>query len=249
VTGSPAVEVLPSPDDVFDRAVELLTEAARSAGQERGRFIVALAGGSTPRPVYRRLAETPSMVDWSVVEFFWGDERCVPPDHPDSNYRLAREALLDHVPTPPERIHRMEGEDPDRERSAARYETWLRTVTEASAGEPHLDLALLGLGPDGHTASLFPGSPVIEEPERLVAPVPVERTRMRDPQVDRLTLTPVALNSAREIVFVVVGRNKARAVRSVLVRSRGPLDAPARAIESTVGTTRWLLDREAGARL
>lgn len=250
VTGATTVEVLSSPEVVVGRAVELFTTAARAADDERTRFLVALAGGATPRPIYRRLAERPSQVDWEIVEFFWSDERCVPPDHADSNYRMARQTLLDHVPTPPERIHRMDGEDPDRERSATRYEDRLRHVAGEPAGEPpRLDLVMLGLGPDGHTASLFPGSPAVREPDRLVAPVPLANTPMPDPQVDRLTLTPAALNRARAIVFVVIGENKATAVRSVLRESHDPVDVPARGVESRLGTTYWLIDREAGAGL
>ncbi len=154
-------------------AAERFVAAAEEAIARRGRFLVALSGGSTPKPMYADLAADPlaSRVEWPCVHVMWGDERCVPPDDPASNYRLAREVLLDRVWIPPENVHRIRGEQ-DPARAAAAYERELRQLL---AGDP-LDLVLLGLGQDGHTASLFPGSPAIGEENHWVMAVPASGT-------------------------------------------------------------------------
>ncbi|HUP19303.1 MAG TPA: 6-phosphogluconolactonase [Gemmatimonadota bacterium] len=244
----PWIEVAADLEDLAGRAARLFSEAARAAVAARGRFAVALSGGSTPRPVYERLAgpHHREEVPWARIEFFWADERCVPPEAPDSNYRMARETLLDRVAVDPERVHRIRGEA---EPAAAARECAgeLRRALDAAGEEPpHLDLALLGLGPDGHTASLFPDSAAIES-DRLAEAVPA--ALVLPPVVDRVTLTPVALNAARAVAFLVSGGSKAAAVRAALEGPRDPARCPAQAIAPTRGRARWLLDAEAAAGL
>ncbi len=197
---------------VVDRAARFVVDAAAGSIAERGRFRIALAGGSTPKALYRRLAtpEFAAQIRWAAVEVFFGDERGVAPDHPDSNYAMAEEALLRRVPLDPARVHRMEGElDPAE--AARRY--------EAVLGHVPLDLALLGLGEDGHTASLFPGSPALSERDRWVA-----ATVGTKPPPRRITLTLAALDAARQIAFLVTGAGKA-AILPRLVRELDE-DAP-----------------------
>jgi 6-phosphogluconolactonase len=239
---------------VFEGATELkaavaeeIAEAARQAVEERGRFSWALSGGSTPRDLYRSLASEAwrDRMPWPAIHFFWGDERHVPPDHPDSNFRMAREAMLDAVPVPPENIHRIHAEEPDAQRAAAEYEATLRvffglTSGDESGGWPRFDLILLGLGKDGHTASLFPGSPAVHERERLVVAPWVESQR-----TFRITLTPPVLNQARRAIFLVAGEDKAEAVHEVIRGERNPDRYPAQVVE---GNCLWMVDR-AAARL
>ncbi len=236
--------------ELVAEAARFVVESASAAVGARGRFAIALAGGATPRPVYERLAAPPAreLVDWPRVDVFWSDERCVPSDDERSNYRAAREALLDHVPAPADRVHRMRGEEPDGERAAAEYERILRWALGGSgARAPRLDLVLLGLGPEGHTASLFPGSRAIAETERLVCAV--RHAGDPEPRVDRLTLTPPAINAARDVLFLVAGRAKAAAVRATLEGPRDPERWPAQTVALPEGRVTWLLDRDAAAEL
>jgi 6-phosphogluconolactonase len=213
------LEVRESPAEAAEAAARVLAE---STGH------IALSGGSTPRPAYELAAALKP--DWSAVDVWWGDERCVPADDERSNYRLARESLLDRLAVPPRAVHRIEGElDP--EEAARRYDEELCGVT--------LDLVLLGLGPDGHTASLFPGDAALEEAERLA--VAVER-----PDVARVTLTPPPLKAAAQVVFLVVGVGKAEAARRAFGDEPGPA-TPASLIRGRRTTV--ILDRDAAARL
>jgi len=188
-------------------------------------------------------------MDWSRVQFLWSDERCVPPDHPDSNYRMAREALLDHVPVPAANIHRIRGEAGPAE-AAGEYERVLRSVLRTPSGAPghgagaRIDLVLLGLGVDGHTASLFPGAPEILESTSWVRAGFI-------PTVSawRVTLTPILLNAAAEVAFLVTGGTKAAIVRQVLEGPRRPDRFPAQAIALVAGRTTWFLDSLAAAEL
>jgi len=250
VTAARVVEVHADAAGVADAASSRVAEAARRAVAARGRFAIALAGGSTPGPTYARLAEGPLRDDvpWEATEVFWGDERCVPADHPDSNARMARENLLDRVPVPGERIHPIRAWEPDPEVAADLYERELRRVL-APAGErtPRLDLVLLGLGPDGHTASLFPGTAALEEEDRLVAVVRASEPGLRPPRVERITLTPAAINAARTIVFLVTGEGKAGAVAAVLAEHGDDAAWPARRIRPADGEVVWLLDGAAAA--
>jgi 6-phosphogluconolactonase len=219
--------------------------AARNAIRRRGRCLLALSGGSTPRLVYPLLASRPRIdsVDWSRVEFFWGDERAVPPEHPESNFRLASTLLLDHLPgVRPAAVHRMPADAPDSEAAAARYEAELKRAFDVRPGtsrRPRFDLIWLGMGPDGHTASLFPGASTLAERRRWVLPATAPKTSAVG---GRMTFTLPLINAARAVMFVVAGADKAEAVRSV--RS-GARDLPAARVRAT--STLWLLDAAAGA--
>jgi 6-phosphogluconolactonase len=218
-------------------------DLAVEAAAARGRFSAALSGGSTPGPLYRLLAKEPyrSRIPWPSVHLFWGDERCVPPDQPGSNYRMAYDSLIGQVPIPPENVHRIRGElEPD---AAAR--ACERELEDFFCGHhTRFDLVLLGLGRDGHTASLFPGSPLLDRTERLAAAV---TAHYGDRPAERVTLTPPAINTARQILFLVQGNDKAAVVQAVLEGSDA--DLPARRIQPTAGQLTWLLDRPAAGRL
>ena len=231
-------------------AAERFAGFAEAAVARVGRFTVALAGGSTPKLLYALLA-TPSYrsrIPWHKSRIFWGDERCVPPDQMESNYRMVEETLLRHLP-PPEGIYRMRGEDPDPDRAAADYEDLLRGAFELKAGElPRLDLILLGMGADGHTASLFPGSPALTEVARLVVATSVgTRHVVSVPQ--RLTLTLPVLNEASAVLFLVSGRDKAEMLHSVLDGATPGDRLPAQRVRPRDGRLIWLADRAAASLL
>ncbi|HWC74084.1 MAG TPA: 6-phosphogluconolactonase [Gemmatimonadales bacterium] len=236
------VAVLPSAAALADAAAERFVAAAGDAIGSRGQFIVALSGGSTPRDTYLRLGAeaVASKVNWSRVQILWGDERCVPPDHVDSNYRMAREALLDRVPVTLAHVHRIHGED-DPAAAAADYEATLRDLLPAPA---RIDLVLLGLGDDGHTASLFPGSAAVHEQTRWVMAV-----RSSTASMWRITLTPAILNAAAEVLFLVSGFAKAGILRRVLEGPHRPEELPAQAIAPSHGRVRWCVDAAAAADL
>jgi len=230
--------VVPNPPHLARAAADRILGLASAAVAERGRFIVALSGGSTPRPTYRLLAEESRArtIDWSRTEVFWGDERCVPPDHPDSNYRMASRALLDWIQIPDRRIHRIPAELPPQEAAAA-----YRAELEQVLGEGgRFDLILLGLGGDGHTASLFPGTTALEERERSVVAVYVEKLASW-----RITLTLSVINDARHVIFLVSGSEKADALAGVWAGE----ELPAGLVRPSEGTLTWLVDRDAAADL
>ena len=245
------LEVLPNAHLLADAAARRFVASANGAIQARGEFIVALSGGYTPRQVYARLATEPfaSSLDWSRVQILWGDERCVPPEHEASNYRMARETLLAHVPIPEANIHRIRGED-DPAEAAVTYERVLRTVLRTPSGPPRtapgprFDLVLLGLGSDGHTASLFPGAASLRATEEWVAAEYIHEVSMW-----RVTLTATVINAAAEIAFVVSGDSKAAIVRSVLEGPSRPHELPAQFIAPAAGRLVWLLDAPAAAEL
>jgi 6-phosphogluconolactonase len=222
------------------RAAELFASCAGEYTTWKKNFRAALSGGATPTRLHALLASEPyrSRVDWRGVEIFFGDERCVPPEHRDSNFRAADEALLSHVPA---RVHRIPGELPPRE-AALRYEEEIRRAFGFGAGVPSLDLVLLGLGADGHTASLFPGTAALDETERLAAEVYVERLDSW-----RVTLTLPVLNAARKVVFLVSGREKAGIVREIIAGADGGY--PASLVRPTAGSVLWLLDKAAASLL
>lgn len=244
----PSVEVFPDRKQLIEAAAEQITRLASEAIGANGRFTIALSGGSTPRPLYALLATGgyASRIDWPHVHIFWGDERCVPPTDPQSNYRMAREALLDAVPIPRSHIHRIRGED-DPEQAAADYEQALHTFFGSGAGGPPaagFDLVLLGMGENGHTASLFPGSAAVTEQVRWVMAQYVEAVAMW-----RITLTPVVINAAKNVTFLVSGVDKAERVREVLEGPLQPKILPAQAIRPAHGQLVWLVDKAAAARL
>jgi 6-phosphogluconolactonase len=227
-------------------AANEIVSAAGSAVADHGRFSWALSGGSTPRDLYRLLASDGyrDRMPWNAIHFFWGDERHVPPDHPDSNFRMAREAMLDAVPVPPSNIHRVPAEETDASRAAAEYEATLRSFFGLGAGEwPRFDLILLGLGKDGHTASLFPGGDALNEREKLVVAPWVEAQK-----TFRVTFTPPVLNHALRAMFLAAGDDKAEALRAVLEGAREPERYPAQVVEGSEGNVSWWVDR-AAARL
>ena len=221
-------------------------ELAGEAVVRRGRFAVALAGGSTPRRLYQLLGEAPyrDRVAWDRVEWFWGDERAVPPDHPDSNYGMASAALLGKLDLPPRRIHRIRAEEGDGEAAARAYQEEIARVfgVEPEGPPPAFDLVILGMGPDGHTASLFPGTAALGERRRWVV-----SHRVPTLGAERITLTLPVLNRAREIRFLVAGAEKAAPLRAVLEGPRDPERLPAQAIRPEAGRLIWLVD-EAAAR-
>src|SRR3989441_8081400 len=230
--------VLPSTAALADAAAARFVAAAEDAIASHGQFIVALSGGSTPRDTYLRLGTEAlvSKVIWSRVQILWGDERCVPPDHVDSNYRMARETLLDRVPVPAANVHRIHGED-DPATAAEVYEATLRTLLR-------IDLVLLGLGEDGHTASLFPGSAAVHERTRWVM-----AARASAASLWRITLTPAVINAAAEVLFLVSGGAKAGILRRVIEGPCRPQELPAQAIAPSNGRVRWCVDAAAAADL
>ena len=241
------VRTYPDAHGLAHAAGRHFTAIAAEAIAARGRFSVALSGGSTPRPLYEHLAreELASWLPWSSVHVFWGDERCVAPDHPDSNFAMAREALLDHVPIPPVNVHRIRGEmDPTE--AAAVYERTLRQFfVPGQEGEIcTFDLVLLGMGNDGHTASLFPGSEPLEEQSRWVAAHYADQGRGW-----RITLTPPAINAARHVIFLVSGAAKAKILQQVFAGARQPHPLPAQVIAPNSGELLWLIDSAAAALL
>jgi 6-phosphogluconolactonase len=242
--------IFSDPAALMNAAALRIATLSEQAIAKRGRFTFVLSGGSTPRQLYRLLSsdELVSTIDWGHVDFFWGDERCVPPDHPDSNYRMARESLLDTLEPDPARVHRMLGEEaPDR--AAAAYEAMLHELFAVAphGPPPSFDLVLLGMGADGHTASLFPGTAALDETERWVVPNHAPRAGM--PGLPRLTLTFPILNRASNLLFLVTGADKAERVKQVLEHTPGSEALPASRIRPTDGQLEWMIDAAAGSRL
>jgi 6-phosphogluconolactonase len=207
---------------------------------------VALAGGRTPAAMYRLLTQSPwrERVDWARINWFWGDERCVPPDHPDSNYRMAMETLLTPLGVPSSRIHRMPADAPDRDAAARDYEATIRRIVPADADNvPQLDLILLGIGADGHTASLFPGSSGLAGRQRLVV-----AHHAPAPNAMRMTLTYPLLWHAKHILFLTCGADKSQAVRRIFTQ---PVEdaPPAASVRYARGSILWLLDHASAALL
>jgi 6-phosphogluconolactonase len=246
--------VYPDADSLARAAAEHFTNLATEAMAARGRFVVALSGGSTPRTTYALLAsdEFAGRVDWPRVHVFWGDERCVPPDHSDSNYRMARETLLDHVPLPTRNVHRLPDEM-EPEQAAGEYERTLRSFfaqqprgKETRDGKPipRFDLVLLGMGEDGHTASLFPGTAALHEQTRWVVAHYVDKL-----SAWRVTLTPVAINAAAHVTFLVSGAGKAERLREVLDGQHQPDVLPAQIVRPTDGRLLWLADAAAAVHV
>jgi 6-phosphogluconolactonase len=226
-------------DTMMQVAAQHVVERAREAIAARGRFWFVLSGGTTPKSLYELLAtpEVAARIDWSRVHVGWGDERCVPPDHVDSNYKMAREALLDHVPVPTANVHRIRGED-EPTVAAANYQDDLHRCL----GTDSFDLVLLGMGSDGHTASMFPGTAAAREATRWVV-----ATTGPKGQGSRITLTRVVLDAAVEVTFLVSGADKAERLKQVLEdKPADPL--PAQLIRPR-GVLRWMIDEAAATQL
>ena len=235
------IKIFANSEELARGAAEYLVARSGEAVAQKGFFTVALSGGSTPKVLYQLLADEPfrSQVPWSRTHFFWSDERHVPPDHPDSNYRMTQEAMLSRVPVPEANIHRVHGESPDAAAAASEYEQTLLQLTKQTL--PQLDLILLGLGPDGHTASIFPGSDVLNETKRLVAAPWVEKFNTH-----RITMTLPLLNNGASILFLVSGADKAEMVKKVI---EGPKEFPAQAVQPTHGRLIWMLDQDSAKNL
>jgi 6-phosphogluconolactonase len=237
------IEVYPDLESLSQAAAAFMVQQANQAVAARGRFAVALSGGGTPRRTYELLAAPPlvEQAPWDRMHVFWGDERCVRLDDPRSNARMAKEAWLDHVPVPPNQIHPLAcAQTPAA--AAREYEGELRSFL--AGGPPRLDLVLLGLGENGHTASLFPDTPVLEEHQRWAAEVYVAEQNLY-----RVTLTAAFINQAAMVAFLVAGQRKAAVLREVLHGPRNPRRLPAQLIEPQPGELRWLIDLEAAALL
>ena len=245
---SAAVEVrrLTTPQDLFQAAAEEVIRSATDAVAHRGRFTIALSGGSTPKSLYTLIAANASgSLPWDRMFFFWGDERHVPPDHPDSNYRMAYETLLSKVAIPPGNVFRVPTENRDAAAAAEAYEETLRRFFALAPCEfPCFDLILLGLGPDGHTASLFPETAALQEKSRLVVANWVEKLK-----TCRITLTLPALNAGRRIAFLVSGTDKAAVLHEVLEGNAPAEKYPSKLVRPEDGKVIWFIDRAAASEL
>lgn len=242
-------EVLPTNLALAERAAELIYVAARNAIQERGRFTIALTGGSSPRQMYELMAKaTPGQIDWSKVFIFLGDDRFVPYSSTDSNYEMCRELLLDHVPIPKEQVFPIPTDTATNAEAADKYAETLSQVFNAplSGPPPVLDVILLGMGDDGHCASLFPGMPTLTVKDKWMVPSP---SGILPPPVDRVTMTFPVLNAARSVLFLVEGAKKAPAVRDILEGGAAVNVHPSAGVQPTNGKLLWLLDHTAAERL
>jgi 6-phosphogluconolactonase len=246
VSSSVEIRTLTTPQELFSAAAEEVVSAATDAVAQRGRFTIALSGGSTPKGLFNLLATNAlTVLPWERMFFFWGDERHVPPTDPDSNYRMAQETMLSKVPVPPGNVFRMAAENPDAEAVAEDYEKTLWKFFELEPGQiPVFDLILLGMGPDGHTASLFPGTAGLQEKSRLVIANWVEKMK-----TSRLTFTLPVLNAARCVAFLVSGTDKAAVLRTVLEEDVPGEQYPAKLVRPTDGKLIWLVDRAAASEL
>ena len=240
------IRILTTPQELFASAAEEVVRLANEAVAARGRFTIALSGGSTPKSLFNLLAtNAKSTLPWERIFFFFGDERHVPPTDPDSNYRMANETMLSKVPVPAGNIFRMEAENPDAAATADAYEQTLRKFFQVAAGDtPRFDLILLGMGPDGHTASLFPGTAGLQEKSRLVIANWVEKLKTH-----RLSFTLPLINAARCVAFLVSGTDKAPALKAVLEGDATGEQYPAKLIAPRDGKLIWFVDRAAASGL
>lgn len=243
---TPEVLIFPTLPDLQAAAAQRIADLAAAAVAERGRFLTAISGGSAPPGVFRLLTgetlrDAVAWAGWSVV---WADERYVPFTSDDSNYLLARTSLLDHVPIPSDQVYPVATYYDDPAAAAAIYDRLMQNLLDLHAGR--IDLALLGMGPDGHTASLFPGHPALDADPAALALVVADAPK---PPPLRITLTPRALNTARTTIFLVAGADKAPLVRAVLRETPDPRRLPARLIQPPDGAVIWMLDAAAAAEL
>lgn len=244
----PEIVLFENKDAVSLDAAYRFTALAAQAEAAGRSFTVALAGGSTPKLLYSLLASAPcrEAIHWDNIVFFFGDERCVPPDATDSNYRMAEDALFAHVPLPAENIHRMRGDLADHEQAAREYEQEIQTFFALTPGElPRFDLILLGMGADGHCASLFPGKKSLHELERMVVAAEPGLT----PFVSRLTLTFPVLNNAAHVLFLIAGTDKALTLARVMQQDLTPEQLPIRSVSPAHGSMTYLIDHDAAQLL
>jgi 6-phosphogluconolactonase len=240
----PHVRVLGSKQELSTAAAELFVDVGNRTIAQTGRFVVALSGGSTPKGMNQELvANFSSRLEWQKVFFFWSDERHVPPDHPDSNFKMANETLLSKLPVPPDHIFRTPAELQDAGQAASAYEAALQSFFRLPPGSfPRFDLILLGMGPDGHTASLFPGTTALEETQHLVVANWVEKF-----STFRITFTYPVLNNAATVAFLVSGSDKAETINKVFKDPAANL--PCQKVQPHDGNVIWLLDKEAAEGL
>jgi len=242
------IKILNDLDEISRTAAALIIRQAGEKGSFAGPYSLALSGGSTPRRLHEYLGrESPAIggLRWDNIHFFWGDERHVPPEHPQSNFRMARETLFASAPVPVQNIHRVPAEAPDAVIAAEQYERELKSFFNLKTGQwPRFDCVLLGIGADGHTASLFPGTKALKEKKRLVAANWVEQL-----QTHRITLTVPVLNLAAQVIFLVSGREKAEVLKAILEGDYRPDLLPAQRIRPVDGKLLWLVDEAAGSCL
>ena len=240
------LRIVPDPPALFQAAADEFASRAIAGVETGGRFTIALSGGSTPKSFFSLLAQNDrDRLPWNKMFFFWGDERHVPPDHPESNYRMAFESLLSKVPVPAGNVFRIPAEKPDANQAAATYEQTLRDFFQPPAKTfPRFDLILLGMGPDGHTASLFPQTKALQENSRLVVANWVEKFK-----TDRITLTLPVINHAAAVMFVVSGQDKAAPLKEVLEGTQPPDLYPSKLIHPENGALIWLVDQAAASAL
>jgi 6-phosphogluconolactonase len=233
---------------LYKAAAEAFTALAREAVSQRNLFTVALSGGSTPRGLYELLADETyrEQIAWGDGHIFWGDERAVPADHAESNYKSAFDSLLSHVPVNRLKVHRMRGEEANLQQAALDYQRLIAAAFGVSptGTPPRFDLILLGLGEDGHTASLFPDTQAVQETDRWVVANDVPQKNMR-----RLTMTLPIINRARHVLFLVTGESKAAVLSEILDGPWDPARLPAQAVQPQDGELHWLVDKRAAARL
>jgi len=244
MSSHPDIRKLTTPQELFEAAAEEVVRAANQAVAQRGRFTIALSGGSTPKNLYTLLATNArTSLPWDRMYFFWSDERHVPPADPESNYRMAEEAMLSKIPVAASNVFRVPTENPDAAAAAEAYEQTLRKFFAVEAGQvPRFDLILLGMGPDGHTASLFPETAALREKSRLVVANWVEKLK-----TSRITFTLPLLNAARGVAFLVSGTDKASALHEVLEGNAPGEQYPARLVQPIDGKLIWFLDRAAAS--
>ncbi len=246
MSSSAEIRVLTTPQELFEAAAEEVIHSAQEAVEQRGRFTIALSGGSTPKSLFNLLAtNAKTVLPWDRMFFFWGDERHVPPTDPDSNYRMADETMLSKIPVAAGNVFRVPAENPDAAAAAEAYEQTLRKFFQLKPGElPVFDLILLGMGPDGHTASLFPNTAGLQEKSRLVIANWVEKLK-----TSRLSLTLPVLNAARCVTFLVSGTDKATVLKTVLEEDVPGEQYPSKLVRPTNGKLIWLIDRAAASEL
>src|SRR5258708_32377452 len=248
MTSNREIRILADAKRMAQTAAAEFLEVARGAVSEKDSFSVALAGGSTPKALYGLLAGNPLLqakVPWSKIQFFLGDERHVTPAHPESNFRMAKEAMFAKAPIDTQQVHRIKAEKRNAAEAAAQYEDDLRASFGLAADQlPGFDLVLLGMGPEGHTASLFPGTQALQEERRLVVSNWVGKL-----YTDRITLTPPVLNNAARVIFMVHGEEKAPALKAVLEGPFEPEQLPAQIIQPKQGKVLWLVDPSAASML
>ena len=246
MSSPPDIRKLTTPQELFEAVAEEVVRAANQAVAQRGRFTLALSGGSTPKNLYTLLATNArTSLPWDRTYFFWSDERHVPPSDPESNYRMAEEAMLSKVPVAASNVFRVPTENPDAAAAAEAYEQTLRKFFTVEAGQlPRFDLILLGMGPDGHTASLFPETAALRERSRLVVANWVEKLK-----TSRITFTLPLLNAARCVAFLVSGTDKASVLHEVLEGNAPGEQYPAKLVRPADGKLIWFLDRAAASGL